>query len=211
MRTDERRCISACLAYFGYVLSCTTQVSANECITLDTPQYGSGKTLGARKDGRTPTYVYPSALKALVRARFSDVVKDWQDPVGPQVPVPYNICTCTCIIQFFYNCRFTTSRMVTWPRPSGQLRRSKSRLYFFITCTSRHTAVPFVLSPDYIYLLSELCSLDAQHQQCLHITSHITIIICKYRLDKSLWQRQALPRYCYVLSEVRFLFNGHSQ
>lgn len=47
-------------------------------------QYGSGKTLGAI-DGRTPTYVYPAALKDVVRARYSDDVKGWDDPSGPQV------------------------------------------------------------------------------------------------------------------------------
>lgn len=31
------------------------------------------------------TYVYPSALKAVVRARFPDTVKDWEDPVGKEV------------------------------------------------------------------------------------------------------------------------------
>ena len=31
------------------------------------------------------TYVYPSALKAVVRARFLDTVKDWEDPVGQEV------------------------------------------------------------------------------------------------------------------------------
>ncbi len=47
-------------------------------------QYGSGKTLGVRGAGNS-TYVYPSAVKAVVRAHFTHTVKDWQDPVGPQV------------------------------------------------------------------------------------------------------------------------------
>ena len=51
----------------------------------DTPQYGSGKTLGARAGGGNPTYVYPAALKAVVRARYPAEVQDWLDPVGPQV------------------------------------------------------------------------------------------------------------------------------
>ena len=49
-------------------------------------QFGSGKTLGARAGGSNPTYVYPAALKAVVRARCPQEVKDWQDPVGPKVP-----------------------------------------------------------------------------------------------------------------------------
>ena len=30
-------------------------------------------------------HVYPSALKAVIRARYPDVVKDWVDPTGPEV------------------------------------------------------------------------------------------------------------------------------
>ncbi len=52
------------------------------------PKTGSGKTLGAR-DERYPTYVYLSALKGVVRARFPHEVKDWVDPTGPQVPSIY--------------------------------------------------------------------------------------------------------------------------
>ena len=35
--------------------------------------------------GRGPTYIYPSALRAAVRARFPSGVQDWTDPHGPQV------------------------------------------------------------------------------------------------------------------------------
>lgn len=42
--------------------------------------------MGAKADGINPTYVYPSVLKAVVRARFPQEVKDWEGPTGPQVP-----------------------------------------------------------------------------------------------------------------------------
>ncbi len=32
---------------------------------------------------RNPTYMFPSALKAVVRARFPANVEDSEDPVGP--------------------------------------------------------------------------------------------------------------------------------
>ena len=35
--------------------------------------------------GRGPTYVFPSALKAVVRARYPSSVRDWRDPTGPHV------------------------------------------------------------------------------------------------------------------------------
>ena len=42
-----------------------------------------------------PTYVYPSALKAVVRARYPHAVKDWEDPVGPKVNIPQRLNSCT--------------------------------------------------------------------------------------------------------------------
>ena len=38
-----------------------------------------------------PTYVYPSALKSVVRDRHSQAPKKWEDPVGDKVPniTPY--------------------------------------------------------------------------------------------------------------------------
>ena len=50
-------------------------------------------TIGARRSGQGPTYVYPSALRAVVRATS---VYNWQDPTGPQVQD-----TCTEIIPLF--------------------------------------------------------------------------------------------------------------
>ena len=48
-------------------------------------QHGSGKTMGAHgSGGEFPSYVYPSALKAVVRARYPDAIRDWVDPEGPE-------------------------------------------------------------------------------------------------------------------------------
>ena len=43
---------------------------------------GSGKTLGASPGADLPTYVYPSALKAVIKAGYLDVVKDWIETKG---------------------------------------------------------------------------------------------------------------------------------
>ena len=71
--------INTFLAYFVCVLFCTTANRYKAMVLpVCSPQYGSGKTLGAKSDGRTPTYVFPTALKAVMRrARFPDDVKDW--------------------------------------------------------------------------------------------------------------------------------------
>ena len=49
-------------------------------------QYGSGKTMGAHgSGGEFPSYVYPSIMKAVVRARYPDAIRDWVDLEGPRV------------------------------------------------------------------------------------------------------------------------------
>lgn len=92
-------------------------------------QYGSGKTLGAGANGSAPTYVYPSALKAVVRARFPGQVKDWEDPVGSQVvPSSHSLTYITPLTTDYYIiCRFTKSPTVTSKEPSGLLPRHPER------------------------------------------------------------------------------------
>ena len=42
-------------------------------------KYGSRRTIGGT-GGQNPTYVYPKALKQLIRARYPSCVKNWDDP-----------------------------------------------------------------------------------------------------------------------------------
>ena len=62
-----------------------TEATSDHARALYHLQYGSGKTLGASSGADHPTYVYPSTLKAVIRARYPDIVKDWMDPTGPHL------------------------------------------------------------------------------------------------------------------------------
>ena len=53
-------------------------------------QYGSGKTIGAKEGVNHPSYVYPAAIKVVVRARYPGLVNDWLDPNGPHVSQAQN-------------------------------------------------------------------------------------------------------------------------
>ena len=82
-RLLERRSINASSACYGYIIVLYTLSLSCQCDFISM-QYGSGKTMGAEASN-PPTYVYPLALKSVVRARHSQAPKEWEDPVGDKV------------------------------------------------------------------------------------------------------------------------------
>lgn len=58
-------------------------------------KYGSKQTLGKKEGHVHPTYIFPEEIKAVVRARFPDSIKEYTDPTGDQVS--------TCRLQYIPN------------------------------------------------------------------------------------------------------------
>ena len=71
--------------------------------------------------GRGPTYVYPTALKEVVRARFSSYIKDWEDPTGPHVLRNLinnwlSIINVFTLILHLYHVTYKDLTSVKWPK-----------------------------------------------------------------------------------------------
>lgn len=62
-------------------------------------QFGSEKKIGQTSHAAQLTYVYPTALRDVVRAKFPQNARDSSDPVGPQVcsvqQLIYSFCVYT--------------------------------------------------------------------------------------------------------------------
>lgn len=82
-------------------------------------QFGSGKSVGRdQARGRGPTYVFPDALKAVVRARFPADVRRWEDPKGPQVMLyflHYYCILCDTLTQV-YHVTYKDLAQAKWPK-----------------------------------------------------------------------------------------------
>ena len=48
-----------------------------------------------------PTYVFPSGIKTVVRARFPKCVRDYSDPEGPQVKLKTKL-KCAYLLSYFF-------------------------------------------------------------------------------------------------------------
>ena len=65
-------------------------------------QFGSNQSLGKKVGHNHPTYVFPSGIKAVVRARFPKSVRDYSDPEGPQVKLKTKLKCAYSLSYFFF-------------------------------------------------------------------------------------------------------------
>ena len=80
-------CTGACILYYGYVPLALRDNLKKEIYWehVYQIQFGSNQSLGKKAGHNHPTYVFPSGIKAVVRAGFPKCVRDYPDSEGPQV------------------------------------------------------------------------------------------------------------------------------